>query len=142
MSGPSVESSIRLVLADDREATRSSLAALLSTYEGIRVLGSAADGRELIALVERLLPDLVLLDGRMPVMDGLEATRVIKQRHPDIAVVIHSLYGSLEADALRAGADAFLLKGCSSERLVATVQAAVAGRHRYRKNLTGGGHYE
>lgn len=142
MSGPSVESSIRVVLADDGTATRLSLEALLSTYEGIRVIGSAADGQELIALVERLHPDLVLLDGRMPVMDGLEATRVIKQRHPDIAVVMHSLYGQLEADAMRAGADAFLLKGCSSDRLVATVSGVVADCHRDGAKPTRGGEHE
>lgn len=142
MSNEPVVKPIRVVLADDGEAARLSLAALLSTHEDLRVVGTAADGREVIALVHRLLPDLVLLDGRMPVVDGLEATRMIKHSYPHIAVVMHSMYGSLEAEARRAGADDFILKGCPPDQLVAASRAAVASCHGGRQPVIEGGEHE
>jgi len=126
MSSRNIKASIRVLLADDQLPARLGLEALLSTYKDIEVVGAAADGREAMELADRLCPDLILMDGRMPVMDGVEATRQIKARHPNITVVMHSMYGSLEADAKSAGADVFLLKGCPPDHLVATVREAVA----------------
>jgi DNA-binding NarL/FixJ family response regulator len=71
-----------------------------------------------VQLVEECRPDVVLMDARMPVMDGLEATRLIKDRWPGVKVVVLTMYASYRADALAAGADAFLVKGCpAGERL-------------------------
>ena len=128
MSGPTIEAPIRALLADDRVAARLGLKALFATFEDFEVVGTAADGREVLELADRCHPDLIVMDGRMPVLNGIEATREIKARHPEIAVVMHSIYSWLEADARNAGADSFLLKGCSPDHLMATVREVVAGR--------------
>ena len=120
------ETSIRVLVADDREPARRGVEALLSTFEGIEVIGSAIDGREAVQLAGSDYPDLVLMDGLMPVLDGLEATSRIKKRHPEIGVVVFSVYGHLAAAAQSAGADAFLIKGCSGAELEATLREVVS----------------
>lgn len=113
---------IRVLLADDREASRLGLEALLSTFEEIEVIGTAVDGHEAVRRALDLHPDVVVMEGRMAGMDGLEATRRIKALRPDIAIVVHSMFGSLRAEAARAGAEAFLVKGCSVDTLLHTLR--------------------
>ena len=112
---------IRVLIADDRLSSRDGLRALLVTQPGIEIVGEAADGREAIELVEKCRPDVVLVDVRMPVMDGLTATRMIKSRWPEVKVIVLTMYSSHQAEALAAGADAFLVKGCATEDLLAAV---------------------
>ena len=112
---------IRVLIADDRLSSRDGLKALLSTRAEIDIVGEAADGREAVQLVEECWPDVVLIDVRMPVMDGLEATRVIKDRWPEIKVIVLTMYSSHQPEALAAGADAFLVKGCASEDLLQAI---------------------
>ena len=108
---------MRIVLADDRAKVRFGLRTLLEQRPGLDVIGEAADGQEALKLVEALRPDVVLIDVRMPVLDGLGTTRLIKARWPEVRVVVLSLCPSFRADALAAGADAFLVKGCPAAEL-------------------------
>ena len=87
--------------------------AVLEFSTHIEVIQQAANGREALAIVEETQPDVVLMDARMPVMNGIEATRLIKNRWPEIKVIVYSMYPSFEKQALTAGADRFLLKGSS-----------------------------
>ncbi len=93
----------------------------MATWPTVEVVAEAADGREAVRLVEERRPAVVLMDARMPVLDGLEATRLIKGRWPEVKVVVLSMYSDYRAGALAAGADAFLVKGCPAEVLLGTI---------------------
>jgi DNA-binding NarL/FixJ family response regulator len=108
----------RLLIADDRVRARRALRAVLALQPGIELIGEAADGEEAIAEVERLRPDIVILDIRMPRVDGIAATKQIKTRWPTIRVIAHSLAEDLSEDALAAGADAFVPKGAPADELL------------------------
>ncbi len=116
---------IQILIVDDQPRARQSLKALLATWPMIGEVREAANGVEAIEAIERCQPDLVLMDMRMPVMDGIEATRRIKARWPQIKIMALSMYGDAEGEALLAGADAFVCKGEPPEKLLATVAAAV-----------------
>ncbi len=107
----------RVLIADDRLWARAGLRALLATRREIEVVGEAADGRVALALVEKLQPDVVLLDVQMPELDGLETTRLIKARWPGIRVVVLTMHAAYRSEALAAGADRFLVKGGPSKEL-------------------------
>jgi len=112
---------IRVLIADDRPHSRDALRALMATWPNVEVAGQAGDGREAVQLLETSRPDVVLMDVRMPGMDGLAATRLIKERWPEVKVVILTMYPMHRKEALSAGADAFLVKGCSTDELLAAI---------------------
>jgi DNA-binding NarL/FixJ family response regulator len=112
----------RVLIADDRARSRSGMRALLDLQPEIEVVGEAADGRETVRLVEERQPDVVLMDVKMPVMDGLEATRRIKEQWPEVRVVLLTIHPGYRAEALAAGADAFLVKGCPARDLRKAIQ--------------------
>lgn len=116
-----MEERIRLLIADDRPRSRHGMRALLTTWPRFDIVGEATDGQEAIRLVEQCRPDVVLIDVRMPLLDGLAATRLIKSRWPLVKVVVLSLYPLYRAEALAAGADAFLVKGCLVNELLAAI---------------------
>jgi CheY-like chemotaxis protein len=94
-------------------------------YDGagpkVEVVGVAVNGQEAVRLVEECRPDVVVMDARMPVMDGLQATRLIKDQWPSVRVVVLTVYAAHRSDALAAGADAFLVKGCPAEKLLQAI---------------------
>jgi DNA-binding NarL/FixJ family response regulator len=87
----------------------------------VEVVGEAVDGREAVRQVTECRPDVVLMDVRMPAMDGLDATRLIKNRWPGVKIILLTIYGAYRKEALAAGADAFLVKGCPNEELFAAI---------------------
>ncbi|TKK86574.1 response regulator transcription factor [Herbidospora galbida] len=117
---------IRIVIADDHPVVRSAFADLLATQPDFTVVGAASDGAEAVRVCARTAPDLVLMDVRMPVMDGIEATRRLS---PDARVLILTTFDLDEYvyDALRAGASGFLLKDVTAERLFDAVRVVAAG---------------
>ncbi|WP_061295509.1 response regulator [Herbidospora cretacea] len=122
---------IRVLVADDQGIVRAGLSTILNGHPGIEVVGQAADGRTAVALARRLRPDVCLFDIRMPVLDGIEATRLLAGPdvpHP-IAVVVITTFDTDEYiyGALKAGARGFLLKGADPDQLVQALHAAVQG---------------
>ena len=118
----------RLLLVDDHKLLRQGLRRAVEEA-GFDVVGEAGDGEEAVRLAVELQPDLVLMDVTMPVLDGIEATRRLRQSTPEAKVVMLTMHGEEEtvARALRAGAVAYLLKDCTSEQVADTLHAVAAG---------------
>ena len=128
MSGP--PPAVRIIVADDQEVVRAGFAALLGTEPDFTVIGTACDGAEAVQLCRELRPDVVLMDVRMPVMDGIEATRQLAgfgQDAPRILILTTFDLDQYVYDALRAGASGFLLKDATAERLFDAVRVVAAG---------------
>jgi two-component system, NarL family, response regulator NreC len=121
---------ISIVLADDHPVVRRGMRTLLEAEPDFSVTGEAGDGLETVRVVERLQPDVLVLDLMMPGLSGLEALRIIGQRAPRTRVVVLSMYSSnaFIAEALKNGAIGYVLKGCTEENLVQAVRAAAAGK--------------
>ena len=113
---------ITVLIVDDEESVRAGTKALLGFASDIDVICEACNGQQAVQLVAEWKPDVVLMDVRMPVMDGLEATRRIKERWPQVKVIVLTMHASHRKDALAAGAERFLLKGRMSEMLEATIR--------------------
>jgi DNA-binding NarL/FixJ family response regulator len=109
---------IRVLIVDDRPRARKSVKALLSTSQRVGEICEAGNGREAVQLVKELQPDVVLMDVRMPEMDGLNATRRIKAQWPQVRVVVLSMYLEYRDEATAAGADAFASKGDAPDALL------------------------
>jgi DNA-binding NarL/FixJ family response regulator len=121
---------IRVLIADDQWVVRDGLVLLLGLVDGIEVVGAAADGAEAVRLAEQLRPDVVLMDLDMPVLDGAEATAVLRERVPGAAVLVLTTYADELSifPALRAGARGYLTKDTESEQVEAAVRSVHAGR--------------
>ncbi len=120
---------LRVLIVDDQPRARRGMKALLGVwYPGVEVR-EAADGSEAVQLAVKWRPDAVLLDARMPKMDGLEAARRIKAASSKIKIIVLSMYPDLEAEALQAGADAFVGKSEPPERLRETLMELLGGAH-------------
>ena len=120
---------VRIMLADDQELVRAGLRLLLERDPLLTVVGEAADGQAAVTMAADLRPDVVLMDLRMPGIDGIEATRVILSADPGVRVVALTTYGTDEYvfAAIRAGASGFLLKDCGPEELRRAVHTVAAG---------------
>ena len=120
---------IRVLITDDHAIVRHGLRLILETTEHIEVVGEAADGKAALSVTAATEPDVVLMDLRMPEMDGLEAIRHLKREQPDVAVIILTTYNEdeLMVRGLRAGARGYLLKDTDRQTLIATIEAAARG---------------
>lgn len=120
---------IRLLIVDDQSLICQGLKAMLSLEDELEVVGIASDGEQALAQVEALSPDVVLMDVRMPIMDGREATRKICQQYPQIKVLVLSTFDDSQyiADSIRAGAKGYLLKDMPSEELAQAIRAVHRG---------------
>jgi len=118
---------VRLVLADDHTMLREGLRRSLEA-EGVLVLAEAADGGEAVRLAEQLRPDVLLMDVSMPSLDGVEATRLVRERAPTVQVVILTMHADHDVlvRAVKAGAAGYLVKDCTTEEVVRTVRLAAA----------------
>ena len=112
----------KILITDDRLTSRKGLRALMLTQPDIQVVGEASNGAKAIQFIEKNRPDVVLMDAFMPKMNGLEATRIIKKRWRNIRVVVLTLHDDIREEALAAGADAFLVKGCSPDDLILEIK--------------------
>ena len=112
----------KVLITDDRVTSRKGLRALMLTQPDIQVVGEANNGERALQFIEKNKPDVVLMDAFMPKMNGLEATRIIKNKWRDIRVVILTLHGDIREEAIAAGADAFLVKGCSPDDLIREIK--------------------
>ncbi len=120
---------VRVLIADDHTIVRSGVRLLLQAEADIEVVGEALNGDEAVALAESLRPDVVLMDIAMPGMDGLEATRQIKARFPEMHVLVLTMHRSDEYffEMLKAGASGYVLKGAETNELIGAIRAVARG---------------
>jgi NarL family two-component system response regulator LiaR len=121
---------IRVMIVDDHEMVRTGLATILKVSSGMELVGEAADGQEAVDLCEQVQPDVVLMDVVMPRMDGATATRIIRERWPQVQIIAVTSFQEKEMvqEILAAGAISYLLKNVSMDELVGAIRAAHAGR--------------
>jgi two-component system, NarL family, nitrate/nitrite response regulator NarL len=117
---------VRVLVVDDHQMLQEALVGMLE-LSGFEVVGAVADGADATSMAAEHTPDVVLMDLSLPIMNGLDAARLLREVAPDTAIVMYSAFDSpeLKRQAFAAGAVAYLSKGCSNERLRATLEAAV-----------------
>jgi DNA-binding NarL/FixJ family response regulator len=127
---PTTRAPTRVVIADDQRVVRDGLSMLVGLIDGVEVIGTACDGAEAVELARRELPDVVLMDLRMPRIEGAEATRAIREALPDTQVLVLTTYADDESlfPALQAGARGYLTKDASAEEIEQAIKALVAGQ--------------
>ena len=120
---------INIILADDQEIVREGIKMILSLYEEINVIGEAENGKQLVSLLEKSLPDVILMDVRMPIMDGVEATKIIKEKYKNVKVIILTTFNEDEYifKAIKNGADGYLLKDAGSEYIIKAIKSVYDG---------------
>ena len=128
---------LRILLADDHVILRRGLALLLDARPELDVVGEVADGREAVDAVADLSPDVVIMDVAMPIMDGLQATRIVRERFPRTKVVVLSAYGDPESlgQAIAAGASAFIIKRSDIDELALALQLVSSGNTYFSREL-------
>ncbi|MBI5033951.1 MAG: response regulator transcription factor [Chloroflexi bacterium] len=113
---------LRVLIVDDQTRARQSLRALLATYNEIAVIQEAKNGLEALQRIDEYSPDVVFMDVRMPGLDGVNATQLIKQHAPRVKVIVLTMYPDYATGALASGADAFICKGDPPEKLLRTLE--------------------
>ena len=130
---------IRVLLCDDQDVVLEGLRAILRTVPGMEVVGVAEDGAAAVDLVEKTRPDVVLMDLNMPGVNGVQATRVIREKFPDVKILVLTTYYADEwvFDAIRAGASGYLLKDTRRPQLIAAIEGTMAGQTFVDANVAG-----
>lgn len=120
-----IPNSIRLIIADDHEIFRDGIITLLSKFEDMEVVAEASNGHQLVQLAEKHLPDVILADIRMPGMNGIDATRIITQKLPAIAIIALSMMDNsyMISDMIHAGASGYLLKNALKDEIIRGIRA-------------------
>jgi len=121
---------IKVIICDDQEVVCQGLSAILSTADNLEVVGIGNNGMDALDLIEKVHPDVVLLDLKMPIMNGIHATRAIKEQFEEVKVLILTTYDA-DAwlfDAIRNGADGYLLKDTSREELINAIEEVAEGK--------------
>jgi DNA-binding NarL/FixJ family response regulator len=128
---------IRILVADDHFVVRMGLIALVNTEPDMEVVGEAADGTEAVALFDQVDPDLVLMDLRMPVKDGIRATSEIRSKHPEARVLMLTTFdGDTDIHrAVQAGAQGYVLKNSTGDKLIPALRAVAAGQRWMPKEI-------
>jgi len=121
---------IKVLIADDQELIRQSLKIVLESRENIKVTDVAENGQEVIQCIRKNLPDVILMDIRMPKMDGVQCTKVIKERYPSVKIIILTTFDDDEYvyNALKFGASGYLLKGVTMDELVSAISTVHSGK--------------
>jgi NarL family two-component system response regulator LiaR len=129
---------IKVLLVDDHSVVRSGLAAVLMVNDEFELVGEAGNGEEAIRLCERFRPDVVIMDMMMPVMDGVTATALVREKYPQTNVIALTSFREKELveGALKAGAISYLLKNVTAEELAAAIKGAVAGQSKLSPEAT------
>lgn len=127
-----------IVIADDHSLSRKGMRMLLNNEENLQVTGEAINGKELIDCVEQMKPDLVITDIEMPVMSGIEATRIIKQRYPHIGVIALTMFNDeyLIVDMMEAGANGYLLKNMEAEEVFESIEWVRKGKNYFSNDTS------
>ena len=130
---------IKIVICDDQVIVQEGLSTILSSDPEIEVIGTASDGLEALEIVEKSMPDLVLMDLKMPLMNGIIATRKIREKYPEIYVLVLTTYDDDEwvFDAIRSGASGYLLKDTLPEDLIRAIKGTVDGKSFVDPNVAG-----
>jgi DNA-binding NarL/FixJ family response regulator len=125
-----MKSKYRIIIAEDHTILRAGLRALLSSKDDIEVIGEAGDGREAVRLVDKQVPDVVLMDLSMPKLNGIEAIREIKGRHPEMKIIVLTVHKGEEyiSAALNAGASGYILKDASQNELLLALEYVIDGK--------------
>jgi two-component system, NarL family, response regulator DegU len=120
---------IKLLICEDQTLVRQGLSSILELEPGIQIVGEATDGNTAVQMAGELKPDVVLMDVRMPIMNGVEATRAITSKYPDIRVIILTIYDTEEYvfEGVKAGAMAYVLKETPAPELIDTIRRVYAG---------------
>lgn len=130
---------VKILICDDQDLVCEGLKGILSTDPEMKIVGVASDGAEALEMIPACQPDLVLMDLKMPIMNGVQATRQIRQQYPQIEVLVLTTYDADEwvFDAIRAGARGYLLKDTPRERLIAAIKEAAVGKTPIDPNVAG-----
>ena len=130
---------IRILICDDQAIVCEGLQAILSTAQDIEIVGTANDGAQAVEMIAVAQPDVILMDLKMPVMNGVQATRLIHERHPQVRMLVLTTYDADEwvFDAIRSGASGYLLKDTPRERLIEAIQDTAAGKTPVDPNVAG-----
>jgi two-component system response regulator DegU len=118
---------IRILLIDDHSVVRSGLGQMLELEEDLKVVGEASNAEEALKIVDIVSPDIILMDIKMPGMDGVRLTKEIKQSFPSIKIIMLTLHGDYLAEAMQAGASGYILKDIKRLELVEAIRRVYAG---------------
>ena len=129
---------IKVLIADDQELIRESLGIVLGANPDMEITGMASDGQSVLSMIKKEKPDVILMDIRMPGMDGVECTRIVKEKYPDIYIIILTTFDVDEYvyGALKYGASGYLLKGISMKELASAIRTVVSGRAMINPEIT------